>query len=116
MRKFAGTVSSKAHFVVTSSYEANGNEIILSVTNKGATGGHAIVTDAYTGRSVVEFLAAGKSFVKHFELDDAYGWYNLAVTTDADPNFTQVLAGHVETGRDSFSDPAIGGARREHRA
>ncbi len=102
--------------MVKSSYEARESEIIVTVTNKGATGAHAIVTDAYTGRRVVEFLAAGKSFVKRFELDDAYGWYNLAVTTDADPSFTQVLAGHVETGRDSFSDPAIGGARREDRA
>jgi phospholipase C len=116
LRKFVGTASSKADFVVKSSYNARSNDVIVAVTNKGATGGHAIVTDAYTGRSVVEFLAPGKSFVKRFELEETYGWYNLAVTTDADPSFTQVLAGHVETGWESFSDPAIGGARREHHA
>ena len=86
--------------MVTSSYEAGGDKIIVAVTNKGATGGDAIVTDAYTGRSVVEFLAAGKSFVKHFELDNTYGWYNLAVTTDADPSlrrFSPVTSRPVAT-------------------
>ena len=97
LRKFVGTASSKADFVVKSSYNARSNDVIVAIANKGATGGHAIVTDAYTGRSVVEFLAPGKTFVKRFELEETYGWYNLAVTTDADPSFTQVLAGHVET-------------------
>jgi phospholipase C len=31
------------------------------------------------------------------------------VTVDVDPTFGYRLAGHVETGRDSFSDPALGG-------
>jgi len=29
-------------------------------------------------------------------------------TTDSDPSFTQQLAGHLKTGRDSISDPAFG--------
>jgi phospholipase C len=35
------------------------------------------------------------------------GWYDLAVTSDHDHAFLRRLAGHVETGRPSTSDPAI---------
>lgn len=116
LRTFAGPASSKADFVVKSSYEASRNEIVVAVANQGATAGLAIITDAYTGKTVVEALAPSKSLVKHFALHDTYGWYDLTVTIDTDPSFTQVLAGHVETGLDSFSDPAIGGVKRAHRA
>ena len=42
-------------------------------------------------------------------LDQFYGWYDLIVTVAGDPTFKYRLAGHVETGEDSFSDPALGG-------
>jgi len=37
-------------------------------------------------------------------------WYDIEVTTPADPNFAQRFAGHIETGAASFSDPLIGAA------
>jgi phospholipase C len=36
------------------------------------------------------------------------GWYDLIVTTAGDPSFNYRLAGHVENGWDSTSDPALG--------
>jgi phospholipase C len=42
-------------------------------------------------------------------LTQFFGWYDLIVTVAADPTFKYRLAGHVETGKDSFSDPALGG-------
>jgi len=39
---------------------------------------------------------------------NVFGWYDLTLTVGADPTFRQQLAGHVETGRDSASDPALG--------
>ena len=41
--------------------------------------------------------------------DEFHGWYDLIVTVAGDPTFKYRLAGHVETGQDSFSDPALGG-------
>jgi phospholipase C len=38
------------------------------------------------------------------------GWYDLTARADGDPTWTRRLAGRVETGRDSVSDPAMGGA------
>jgi hypothetical protein len=37
------------------------------------------------------------------------GWYGIIVTTDSDPSLAQQLAGHLETGRNSISAPALGG-------
>ena len=42
-------------------------------------------------------------------LEGLHGWYDLVVTIAEDPAFQVRLAGHVETGRDSYSDPALGG-------
>jgi hypothetical protein len=42
-------------------------------------------------------------------LDQFHGWYDLIVTVTADSTFKYRLVGHVETGKDSFSDPALGG-------
>jgi phospholipase C len=43
-------------------------------------------------------------------LQESFGWYDLAVRVDSDALFERQLAGHVETGRPSMSDPAIGAA------
>jgi len=46
------------------------------------------------------------------EIFPGFGWYDIAVEADADPQFLRRLAGHVENGRDSASDPAFGGQRQ----
>jgi phospholipase C len=38
-------------------------------------------------------------------------WYDLTLSLPGDPSFTQRLAGHLETGRTSRTDPAIGRMR-----
>ncbi|WP_026607593.1 phosphocholine-specific phospholipase C [Methylocapsa acidiphila] len=116
LRKFVGSTSSKDDFVVNSSYEASGHEIAVSVANQGPTVGGVTITDVYTGRRLVMGLPPGASFTRRFDLRETFGWYDLTVAINAAGNFTQVLAGHVENGQDSFSDPAIGGATRGPRA
>jgi phospholipase C len=67
------------------------------------------VVDAYTGNSVSQLLHPRQTFAKKLSLQQFYGWYDLIVTVAGDTTFSYRLAGHVETGRDSFSDPALGG-------
>jgi len=52
-------------------------------------------------------LAPGASVVQGWSLEDSHGWYDLALTLDQSPKFLRRLAGRVETGRPSISDPAI---------
>jgi phospholipase C len=65
--------------------------------------------DAYTGNATTRSLDHGESFEDELSLEEFHGWYDLIVTVAGDPTFKYRLAGHVETGADSFSDPALGG-------
>ena len=53
--------------------------------------------------------AAGRHLVWRFSTECSFGWYDLTLEVESDPTFRQRLAGHVETGQDSVSDPALGG-------
>ena len=46
----------------------------------------------------------GEAYRAHWR--ERLGWYDLAVTTSASAAFLRRLAGRVETGRASVSDPA----------
>jgi phospholipase C len=46
--------------------------------------------------------------VQHWELESSHGWYDLSITLAGSPIYLRQLAGHVETGRPSISDPALG--------
>lgn len=48
----------------------------------------------------------------YWNLDSTGWWYDLIVTCDADPAFLRRLAGRMETGRHSVSDPGMGLADR----
>ena len=80
------------------------------ITNVGTTNATVNVLDAYTGNRVTRLLQPHESFEEfEWSLHQFFGWYDLVVTVAKDPTFSYRLAGHVETGRDSFSDPALGG-------
>jgi phospholipase C len=65
------------------------------------------VLNVYTSATVVKVLNAGAKFQQFFSLQKYYGWYDLVLTVESDPSFRQQLAGHLETGKDSITDPAI---------
>jgi len=67
------------------------------------------VLDAYTGKVTTRLLQSQELVEGQLSLAEFYGWYDLIVTVEGDPVFQYRLAGHVETGKDSFSDPALGG-------
>jgi phospholipase C len=111
VRYFQGSIGSGAALLtVSSSYVTSGSgSIVWNVTNAATTQVLVSVLDAYTGDSVQEILQPGESFGKKLSLEQFYGWYDLIVTVAEDATFNYRLAGHVETGKDSFSDPALGG-------
>jgi phospholipase C len=58
---------------------------------------------------VVHSLRPDEEIKDDWSCSKLFGWYDVVVTVIEDPSFSYRLAGHVETGRDSFSDPAMGG-------
>ena len=88
-----------------------GPDIAWTITNLGSTQAEVIVLDAYTGNQVTSrVLHPHATVVDKLSLDQFFGWYDLIVTAGGDPTFKYRTAGHVETGADSFSDPALRGS------
>ncbi|CDY74371.1 Phospholipase C 4 precursor [Caballeronia glathei] len=87
---------------------ANGN-LQLRLKNLGSARCEFTVVDAYDPRTVIKRRVRGGDTVDlYLDLRHAHGWYDVQVTVDSDHAFSRRLAGHVETGRDSKSDPALG--------
>lgn len=86
--------------------------IALTVTNPGKTAqriearpmayDHALGAKSFT-------LAPGQSTIARWPLSATGGWYDIAVRTPADSRYLRRFAGRLESGRDSISDPAMGG-------
>ncbi|MEI6067504.1 MAG: phospholipase C, phosphocholine-specific [Methylococcaceae bacterium] len=83
--------------------------ITLRITNTGKKTAEVTVLDAYTGVEFVQYLAPHEDMDRNWSLHDFHGWYDLIVRVTGDTAYECRLAGHVETGRDSTTDPAIGG-------
>ena len=74
------------------------------------------VVDHYTYETIEFTLEADGELSEFWSLDSSYGWYDFRITTRSDPSFQHRLAGHLETRRDSMSDPAIGTVRPQEQA
>jgi phospholipase C len=112
VRYFNGSIGSGAAVLnVRPSYHSEGDSgsIKWSITNVAAKPAQVSVLDAYTGNLRTQRLRPDETFEEESSLQQFYGWYDLIITVDGDPAFEYRLAGHVETGKDSFSDPAMGG-------
>ena len=109
LRAFRGSLSGrhKANLTVRSRYGERGG-ITLDIQNHGASHATVRILDAYTNETVVHEVHSGESLTRHFSLDGSYGWYDFTIEVESDSTFQQRIAGHVETGDDSVSDPRIG--------
>ena len=109
-RYFNGSIGANAAALdVRSGYEHHeSGSITLKIANLAARA-EVRILDAYTGNLITRLLYPHEGLEHELSLERFYGWYDLIVTVDHDQTFKCRLAGHVETGRDSFSDPALGG-------
>jgi phospholipase C len=110
-RYFKGSVGAGAAALrVESGYGTDDEGSIgLFVRNAGSRKATVTVLDAYSGEKLTRVLGPGRDIEVELALEQFHGWYDVVVTVAEDPSFEYRLAGHVETGRDSMSDPAMGG-------
>jgi len=118
LRAFRGSVTpgTKANLDVDCRYDVGDYELVLVITNRGSVVCRVIVGDSYSDDSDTRILRPRQSFQKRFSLRSTFGWYDVAITVDTQKDFLRRLAGHMENGRDSASDPALGDiGHRGHR-
>jgi phospholipase C len=116
VRYFNGSIGPHAAILdIVSSSHSEGRDsdhrhsIEWKIRNVATHHAEVSVLDAYTGDVSRRFLHPGETFEDELGLHRFHGWYDLIVTVEEDSTFKYRLAGHVETGEDSFSDPALGG-------
>ncbi len=109
-RRFIGsTLLGGTGLTVQEAYAANTQTIWLTLSNGNAETVVVLVTDGYTGNGIEVSLVPGQTVQRHFPRSATYGWYDLRVTIPTVPSFGLQLAGHIENGLESFTDPMIGG-------
>ncbi len=64
---------------------------------------------SYKNPSLKRVIPAGESLSIFLNLKKSSGWYDFGVTVKGKKNYSQRFAGHVETGKESISDPLMGG-------
>jgi phospholipase C len=108
-REYKGSVSGRnvTNLDVSSEYDSDLG-ITLGIRNRGNDVSKLRIVDTYGKRAITHALEPGKTFTWHWPLLASFGWYDLTVLVESDASFAQRLAGHVETGRDGLSDPALG--------
>jgi phospholipase C len=84
-----------------------GDDIELTFTNRGSGTVVLKLADRYTGTTRSLRVRPG-AVVRHtVDLAASRRWYDLTVTSDAEPGYLRRFAGHVENGQPGVSDPAI---------
>jgi phospholipase C len=109
-RRFKGSIlAGRTNLDVRATYDANTNAITLTLANLNSARVTITVLDKYSGHAMGETIESGASASKRWSLARFDGWYDFVISAAYDDDFEQQLAGHLETGKDSVSDPAMGG-------
>ena len=82
--------------------------LALEIHNRGPASVRLRIWDAYEKKAVTVGFECGSVVTHHVSVDANFGWYDLTIEVESDPSFRQQLAGHIETGQDSATDPAMG--------
>lgn len=105
LRVFKGRGKGTAGPEVTARH--TGDDVELTLTNKGSGTVELTVGNGYGGQSRKIRVRAGATVRHRVDLGASRRWYDLTVTSGADASFLRRFAGHVENGRAGVSDPAI---------
>jgi len=107
LRQFKGSIGGGAAEVEAK--HGGGGQLRLTLTNGTNTAVRLTVTDGYHKPPAQTYLVGPRAKVAaEVRLDATNNWYDASVVSEQDAAFLRRLAGHVETGRPSTSDPAIG--------
>ena len=90
--------------------KATGNIEIYATNASGQAQILEITDNAYkTGKHVLTVAANKRPSTLMLNLSKSFGWYDFTVRIKGNATFEKRYAGHVETGKASFTDPLMGG-------
>ena len=88
-------------------------DLEITLRNRGVEPIEIVLApNAYTREDHRVVVPVGQSRMRRWSLERSARWYDITATARGLPSFRRRFAGRVETGRDSLSDPAMGGRAR----
>ncbi|WP_175998996.1 phosphocholine-specific phospholipase C [Burkholderia stabilis] len=108
-RRFAGSAAADAGAKpeITACYDVANGDVYVTFANAGAAALTVTATDAaYGGAARTLTIPPGKSVEAHWDLSCSSHWYDLQFAVAGNAGWTRRIAGHVETGKASVTDPA----------
>jgi phospholipase C len=111
-RHFIGDAG-KDELRVAAAYDTAANILTLTVSNPGKAAARVSVAPNAYDKALSPWQAEvrmGGRATHRWPLTASRGWYDLSVRLDGRDGYLRRLAGRLETGADSISDPAAGGA------
>ena len=105
LRGFSGA---KPAAEVTARYDDARERLVVTLRNDGPAPLTLKLAEAYAKTSHTHHLSPGARVEAALPIKASAHWYDVSVTVTEDPRFLRRLAGHIETGRVSLSDPALG--------
>ncbi|MBX6381037.1 MAG: phospholipase C, phosphocholine-specific [Thermoflavifilum aggregans] len=84
--------------------------IALTISNQDTAQSHQVtITDnAYKNKPISRTVPAGGEVTVILDLKKSHQWYDFTLTVNGNKLFAKRYAGRVETGAETFSDPAMG--------
>lgn len=115
-RAFAGNINDarlkaqlKYEFEKGGSNVLTGN-LILSLYNVGSAPLTVQIKDnAYHNPAQSTLIQGSSQEIITLNLGNSACWYDISVTVDGNNTFIKKFAGHIDTGKHSFTDPLMGG-------
>jgi phospholipase C len=113
LRVFEGTLASSSPRPtvlpeVEEQYDNIGCGLVLTFSNGGSKPCQFSIANLYDhGRPHTMTLEPGQRAIDVWDLRSSQGWYDITVTVPSDKGFVRRLAGHVENGQPSTSDPLL---------
>jgi phospholipase C len=103
-RRFAGTTKERLLEVHAA---RKGDELVLTLRNHSGEALRAHIEDAYAHDRTVRVRRGGSKKVR-IGLRATHGLYDVLVTAKGHPKFKRALAGRIDSGGASISDPQLG--------
>ncbi|MBY4867116.1 phospholipase C, phosphocholine-specific [Burkholderia sp. Bp9017] len=108
-RRFAGSAAADAGAKpeITPCYDVANGDVYVTIANAGASALTVTATDvAYGGAPRTLTIPAGQRVEAHWDLSCSSRWYDLQFAVAGNAGWVRRIAGHVETGKASITDPA----------
>jgi len=109
LRHFTGDSTQAIRLRAATRYDARRGGLELVLSNESHAACAVSVENAYSRERIAYLLRPGERIEKYWHLEGSFGWYDLQLRSGGE--LLQRLAGHVETGSASVSDPAIANPR-----